>query len=315
MSHSNEHKRRDKAYVLVTAAYNEQAYIEKTITSVISQTALPARWIVVSDGSTDRTDEIVREYANQHNFIQLHRITEKHARHYAAQVVAINTGLAQLRNVDYDFIGNLDSDVSVEPSYFQELMEKFDQDLCLGLAGGFIYEKHNGEFRSRKTNSVRSVPHAVQLFRRECFDSLKGYLPLRYGGPDWHAEVSVRMKGWRVESFPELRVFHRRLTGSADGVLRYWFRQGLMDFSLGSYPLFEMFKLLRRVGARPYGLGALARLSGFVWAYCCCEKRAVPKEFVDFLRKEQKERLWFGFSHLYTRFRARRTLDAHEGRK
>ncbi|MFQ5737584.1 MAG: glycosyltransferase [Acidobacteriota bacterium] len=297
MNLMTEHKRVDKSYVLVTAAYNEQAYIEKTITSIISQTALPVKWIIVSDGSTDRTDEIIQSYANQYKFIHLYKIAENHARDFTAQAHAVNAGFAQLRNVDYAFIGNLDSDVSVEPSYFERLLEKFEYDSGLGLAGGFIYEEHNGEFKCRRTNSVTSVAYAVQLFRRECFESFGGYLPLRYGGSDWHAEVIVRMKGWRVVSFPELRALHHRPTGSAYGLLRYRFQQGLMDSSLGSHPSFEILKLIRRFPEKPYALGALARLAGFVWAYCRGEKRAVPDEFVEFLRREQKERLWLAFSH------------------
>lgn len=280
-------------YVLVTAAYNEEKFIEETIRSVVRQQIRPAKWIIVSDGSTDKTDSLVKKFAARHDFIQLHRIKESHSRNFAAQANAINTGIAQLQGMEYEFIGNLDADVSFEPAYFAKLLETFRQTSALGLAGGFIHERdQNGEFRSRKLNSVASVAHACQLFRRECFASVGGgYLPLPHGGPDTYAETMARMKGWRVEAFPELRVLHHRPTGSAGGALPAWFRQGRMDHSLGALPLFELFKLARRVRERPSVTGALARLAGFGYGYFRRESRPVSNEFVAYLRGEQRQRL------------------------
>ena len=278
-------------YVLVTTAYNEDRYIEKILQSVVAQTVRPRKWIVVSDGSTDHTDEIVHRYADQYSFIEPYRITEEHARNLTAQVNAINTGFARLKGIDCDFIGNVDSDISFEPTYFESLLEKFSQDPNLGLAGGFIYEEEGGEFRCRRGNNVTSVAHAVQLFRRESLEALGGYTPFSWAGADTHAEVSLRMRGWRVQSFPELKVFHHRPTGNGFGLLRYWYRGGLMDFYMGTHPVFEILRMVRRFQSKPYVLGALVRLAAFVWAYCSGEKRQVPNEFVRFLREEQMERL------------------------
>src|SRR5260370_38222633 len=169
-------KEAQKKYTLVTAAYNEEAYIERTIQSLSAQTLPPQRWAIVSDGSTDRTDEIVQSYAARHPFIQLIQIRDKHTRNFAAQVQAINLGCSHLQRGDYQFIGNVDADVSFEPSYYSRLLAKFDEDPQLGLAGGFICEEKDGEFKSRRANSVRSVAHAVQMFRREGFESLGGRL-------------------------------------------------------------------------------------------------------------------------------------------
>jgi hypothetical protein len=188
-------------------------------------------------------------------------------------------------------VGNLDADVSFEREYFEKLLEKFSRDPQLGLAGGYIYEEENGQFRPRRGNNISSVAHAVQLFRRECLEALGGYKPFSWAGADWHAEVSLRMKGWHVESFPELQVDHHRPTGQGFGLLRYWYRGGVMDFYMGTHPLFELFRLARRCRARPYVLGAVVRFWAFGWAYCKGEKRQVSDEFVDFLRKEQMARL------------------------
>jgi poly-beta-1,6-N-acetyl-D-glucosamine synthase len=275
-------------YVLITAAYNEEGYIEKTIQAVVAQSVLPLRWAIVSDGSTDRTDEIVLSYAARYPFIQLVRIQEKHARNFAAQVNAIALGCKSLQALDYRFIANLDADISFEPTYYARLMQKFSEDPDLGLAGGCVCEEKDGVFVSRSGNREYSVPHAVQMFRRECFESVGGYLALPYGGPDWHAIVVARMRGWGVKAFADLPVNHHRPTGGADRIMRHWFRQGRMDYSLGSYPPFEILKLARRIPSKPFLLGALARLCGFIWCYCLLEKRPVSQEFIDFIRIEQK---------------------------
>jgi poly-beta-1,6-N-acetyl-D-glucosamine synthase len=280
------------SYVLITAAYNEEAYIEKTIESVVAQSVQPRRWVIVSDASTDRTDHIVSRYAQRHGFIQLHRLDEGHPRNFGAQVDAIRAGYVQVKDLEYDFIGNLDADVSFGSHYFSRLLEHFFDEPSLGLAGGFIYEDRRGTFKSRPSNREQSVAHAVQLFRRECYESIGGYPRFKYGGPDWYAEVQARMRGWRVQSFADLPVFHHRPTNGAGGLVRGQFRQGLEDYSLGSDPVFEIAKCARRLTEWPFGIGALTRLSGFVWAYWAVGDRLVPEEFMRFLRKEQRDRLW-----------------------
>jgi poly-beta-1,6-N-acetyl-D-glucosamine synthase len=233
----------------------------------------------------------VRGYSEKYPYIQLYRVPQGHKRNFAAQVDAINAGYAQIRHLEFDFIGNLDADISFEPDYFERLFEEFRNDRHLGMAGGTIHEKKGGTFRARRTNRPHSVMHGVQLFRRECFDALGGYKPLPHGSPDWHAEVSLRMRGWTVRSILGLKAFHHRPNGAAGSIMWYCYRQGLADFALGTHPLFELFKVARRLPGKPYVIGALAELTGFVQSYCRGDKRAVSDEFVTFLRKEQLGRL------------------------
>ena len=278
-------------YVVVTAAYNEERYIERVIFSVLSQSVRPKRWIIVSDASSDQTDDIVRNYAKANPFIELVRITEDHPRNFAAQVNAINAGMALCKGTGYDFIGNLDADVSFEPTYFERLLAKFACDPKLGLPGGEIWEETGGTFRPRYTNHPLAVAHAVQLFRRSCYESLGGYVALPYGGPDSHAEVQCRMNGWRVKSYRDLPVLHHRPGGGADRWMQFAYRQGLMDYSLGIHPGFEMLRLARRLSQRPYGAYAIVRLFGFLHATCEGGRRPVSTAFVQYLRSEQRDRL------------------------
>jgi len=278
-------------YVLVTAAYNEEANIAKTIQSVVCQSLLPGTWVIVSDGSTDGTEEIIKNYAEKHGFIRFLRVTRRPGRSFGSKVRALRAGNELLQGIDPDFIGNLDADVSVEPTYFESLIEHFETRPALGIAGGFVFEETDREFRSRRSNRSYSVAHAAQLVRRECYEAIGGYAVLEYGGEDWHAQICARMKGWEAEAFPELKIYHHRHTGEADNLIRHKFRQGRMDYSFGSDMLFEILKCLTRLPEKPFLAGSLARLVGYFWSGVCRDPRPVSNEFVSFLRREQKEKI------------------------
>ncbi len=278
-------------YVLMTAAHNEEDFIEGTIRSVLAQTLLPQRWVIVSDNSTDRTDEIVGSYARQHTFIRSLHITRAPGRHFSAKVRALQQGLRLLEGVEYEFIGNVDADISLGPSYFEDLVAHFRKRPDLGLSAGFLYEDAAGGYRSVTINNVHDVFHGAQLVRRECYEQIDGYAVLTYGGEDWYAQTKARMKGWHVESIPKLKIFHNRHTSGGSSPLKNSFRQGRQDYSFGSDPLFEILKCMRRIPEKPYLGSALARLAGFIWPYICKEPRAVPEDFASFLRREQKERV------------------------
>ena len=283
--------RAGSSYALATAAYNEEKLIGSVIQSIVAQTVKPEKWVIVNDGSTDRTAEIVKGYADKYPFIELYTITEEHPRDLTAQVHAINRGFSRLKDLPCEFIGNLDADVTLEPTYFESLWRDLARIPASVLAGGFIYEESQGEFRSRKSNVTSSVAHAVQLFRRECLQELGGYRPFTWAGADWYAEVSLRMKGWNVHSIPDLRAFHHRPTGKGFGLYKYAFRGGKMDFYMGTHPLFEIVKMTRRLVDKPYVVAAAVRFSGFLSGYWKREPRQVPQEFMAYLRKEQMARL------------------------
>jgi poly-beta-1,6-N-acetyl-D-glucosamine synthase len=278
-------------YVLMTAAYNEEENIGKAIESVLSQTRLPNCWVIVSDGSSDGTDDIVQNYAREHEFIRFLRIMRRPGRSFGSKVRALRAGAKLLEGVAYDFIGNLDADVTVGRSYFEELLSRLEQDSSIGLAGGFVVEAMDGEFRDRRQNRTYSVAHAAQLVRRDCYEVIGGYAVLEFGGEDWHAQTSAKMKGWKVQAFPDLKIYHHRHTGEADNLLRHKFRQGRMDYSFGSDPLFEAFKCGRRLPDKPFIVGGLSRFLGFCWSWFRRDERPVSAEFIKFLRDEQRQRL------------------------
>jgi glycosyltransferase involved in cell wall biosynthesis len=288
-------------YVLATAAYNEEALIEGTIQSVVGQTCLPAAWLIVSDGSSDRTDLIVQSYASRYPFIQFRRIERTTSRNFGSKVRALRVGFDQLKQRSYDFIGNLDADLSFEPNYFERLLRHFRRHPGLGVAGGWIHERGPAGFHARPFNSSDYVPHAVHLMRRECYLAVGDYLPLRYGGEDTCADVTARMLGWNVRAFADLPVRHHRHGSSAGGLLRNLFNKGLMHYSLGYLPQYELLSCVRRTAAPPFAVGAMLQMAGFCWGHVRRESRLVSTQFVAFLRDEQRERLRLQGSRLINR--------------
>ncbi len=172
----------DRTLALVTAAHNEEGFISETVESVIAQEERPQRWIIVNDGSSDRTGEIVQAYARRHSFIDLIESNIRHGHEFGAKVRALNKGIAYLRPSTCAFIGIVDADVSFESSYFRRLLDEFESDSNLGLAGGYIFEGKNQEVHSRSRNAPWSVAGATQILRRECFEAVGGLPSLRYGG-------------------------------------------------------------------------------------------------------------------------------------
>src|SRR5438128_2192301 len=183
-------------YLLITPARDEAAHIEQTIKSVISQTVRPAKWVIVSDGSTDGTDEIVKRYVRAHEWIELLRMPERKERHFAGKVHAFNAGLARAGHSAYDLIGNLDGDVSFDAGYFEYLLGRFAQNARLGLAGTNYWEG-SLKYDYRFTN-IEDVAGACHLFRRQCFEAIGGYKPLKRGGIDSVAVLTARMLGWET---------------------------------------------------------------------------------------------------------------------
>lgn len=279
-------------YVLITAARNEEAYIENTILSVLGQSILPLQWVIVSDGSTDETDAISRRYAESNNFIKfVRKETSQGQKGFESKVAAIHLGYEELKGIDYDFVGNLDADVSFKPDYFEKLLKKFADNPRLGIGGGYIHENLGGRFRARPSNSERSVAGGIQLFRRQCYETIGGLQPTALGGEDWRAEIMARMTGWMVQAFPELQVYHHKRSVAVRGILRDNFRQGLMDYSFGSLAIFELSKCLRRVIEPPFCIGALARLFGYLWGCTFKKNKVLSEAQIDFLRTEQSRRI------------------------
>ncbi len=278
-------------YVLITPARNEAAFIEKTLQSVVTQTVLPKRWVIVSDGSTDGTDEIVRKYQPGREWLELVRLPVHEERNFAAKVIAFNTGYQRVKQLPFDVIGNIDADVSFGEDYMEYLLEKFETMPKLGVAGTHYIE---GDFHSYKDSyiNVHHVNGQIQLFRRECFEEIGGYMPIKGGGIDWVAVTTARMKGWLTYSFSERVFHHHRKMGTAESnELKSRFHYGKKDYFLGGHPLWQLFRSTFQLAKKPYVLGGLCLFSGYLWCWLTRHERPVSSELMKFHRKEQLVRL------------------------
>jgi glycosyltransferase involved in cell wall biosynthesis len=277
-------------YVVITAARNEEKLIEGLLNSMVRQTHRPLRWVIVSDASTDRTEERVARYERQYPWIQLLCKRERRERSFAAKVECFNEGLRAVRDLPYEVIGNVDADISFGPDYFAYLMSKFRDFPRLGVAGTPFVE--DGRSYNYRFTNIEHVSGACQMFRRACFLEIGGYEPIPGGGIDWVAVTTARMRGWETRTFTERACLHHRAIGTGStGRLRAAFRQGRKDYFLGGHPLWQALRSVYQASRPPYITGGVSLLAGYAWAGLRRERRPVPPALVQFHRREQLRRL------------------------
>lgn len=283
----------DRDYVIITPAFNEEEFIESTIISVLQQIEQPKKWIIVDDGSTDRTAEIIQKYCG-HDFIKyvFRKKTDKES-YYASNVFAIKVGYQAVSNMDFHYLAILDADIIIPKDYYKKLLDNFKKDSGLGVASGVYQNLIKGKLYS-VLNDRRSTPKAIQIFKREVFNKIDGYLPLRYGGEDTCSCVMARMCGWKTWSFPEIKTVHLRPTGTGNtrNILKTKINSGLCEYGLGNPFLFVIIKSVKRsLKEKPYIISSLARILGFILGAIKHEKQIIPKDVIKFNKREQLTRL------------------------
>lgn len=164
-------------------------------------------------------------------------------RNFAGKVHAFNVGLERAQSLGFEAIGNLDADLSLDPEYMEFLIGKFAEDPRLGVAGTPFTEDGGYDTARDSFEGENHVPGGCQLFRRQCFADVGGYIPNPAGGIDWIAVTTARMKGWRTRSFPEKRFHHYRALGAAGrSGMAASFSYGEKDYYLGGSPVWQMFR-------------------------------------------------------------------------
>ena len=293
-------------YVLITPSRNEEALIERTIQSVIRQTVPPAKWVIVNDGSTDSTGAIAERYASQYHWIEVVNRPIRQERNFAAKVHAFDAGRERIGSLDYQIIGNLDSDVLLEPDHFEFLLSKFSAEPNLGVAGT-VFTEEGGYHSARDSFEGQTyVSGQCQIFRRECFEQIGGYTANKGGGIDWIAVTTARMLGWKTRSFSEKSFVHQRQLGTAGrGVLAASYAYGQKDYFLGGHPLWELFRVSYRMTKRPYVADGVALGLGYGLAALRRRKRPVSKDLMAFHRREQMRKL----KAILTRLASFRSVD------
>jgi poly-beta-1,6-N-acetyl-D-glucosamine synthase len=276
-------------YVIVTPVRDEERHIERTIESVLSQRVLPAEWLIVDDGSTDGTGGIIDRYADQVPWVRaVHRVNRGFRKAGGGVVEAFYDGYNSLRTQDWDFIVKLDGDLTFSPDYFERCFAHFQTEPRLGIGGGEIYYELNGQLKIEANPSFH-VRGATKIYRKACWQAVGGLWMA--AGWDTIDEVKANMLGWRTHSFPEARLVHHRMTGSAEGLLRDRVKLGMACYVSGYHPLFLVAKCASRVTQKPCFVGSAAILYGFLRGHFTRTPRVGDTRLIRYLRNQQLRRL------------------------
>jgi poly-beta-1,6-N-acetyl-D-glucosamine synthase len=277
-------------YLIITPVRDEEAYIEATLRSVACQSVLPQVWIIVDDGSTDKTADIVERYADEFSWIHIVRKANRGARKSGGGVIeAFYEGYKAVQRNDWEFIVKLDGDLTFSSDYFEKCFDHFEHEPNLGIGGGDIYNDFKGVLKV-EANPRFHVRGATKIYRRACWEAIGGLIQ----APGWDTidEVKANMLGWKSYSFSELHVMHHRLTGTAEGLLRDRMKHGLGCYVSGYHPLFLAASCISRLAKRPYVTGSAAMCYGFLKGYWTRSPRVNDLQLIKYLRGQQLRRLW-----------------------
>jgi len=276
-------------YVVVSPVRNEAEFIEKTIRSMIQQTIKPMEWVIVNDGSSDETAEIVARYAKEHPWIKLVNREDRGTRQRGKGVVETFYKGHETLTLPYDFIVKLDGDLSFGPTYFESLGRRFASNPKLGIGGGGVYEKLDGQNWVLEDPSRGHVRGPTKVYRRACFEAIGGLVPaLGWDGVD---EWKALTLGWEVQSFPELKVFHYRITGAATGSLKSRIEQGDGAYYMGYHPLFLIARGVQYIFMRPCLIGGIAMIIAYFTAGLRGRERLPDPAVIRYVRRTQLKKL------------------------
>ncbi|HEX4310723.1 MAG TPA: glycosyltransferase family A protein [Acidobacteriaceae bacterium] len=276
-------------YVIISPVRDEEANLARTIESVIHQSITPTEWMIVDDGSSDKTAEIAESYARQHSWITVYRRDNRGFRKSGGGVVdAFNDGYRNLKTSDWDYIVKLDGDLSFVPEYFESCFRTFNAEPTLGIAGGTIYNVINGQAIPEVCPAFH-VRGATKIYRRSCWDAIGGFWP----APGWDTmdEVKAQMLGFSTRTLPDLQVLHHRPTGKNDGTWGAGFKNGRANYICGYHPLFMILKCAKRITARPYLIQSAALFWGFISGYLQGVRQVDDPATIKYLRRQQLSRL------------------------
>jgi glycosyltransferase involved in cell wall biosynthesis len=264
-----------RQYVIVSPVRDEEEYIEQTILGVVQQTIRPTEWIIVDDGSRDRTGEIIDAYAKKYYWIRTVHRTDRGKRVPGSGVIdAFYDGYDRLESENWDFIVKLDGDVGLPFNYFEECFKRFTEDPKLGMCGGRKPEPH----------PAFHVRGPIKLYRRECWVAIGGLI--RAPGWDTVDEVQANRFGWLTRTFGDIKVIHQRPTGAVQGVWRDGVKMGRAAYICGYHPLFMIVKCAKRASSMAHGYG-------FASGYFKRISRFEDRGLIQYLRNQQIRRLLF----------------------
>lgn len=294
-SHATQTRVGGTGYVLISPCRNEAPYMRETLDSVVAQTLRPALWVIVDDGSTDETPQILAEYAARHGWIRI--VTRRDRGHRAVGpgvIEAFYDGYAAIRPADYEFLCKLDLDLRLPPRYFEILVERMRGDPRIATCSGKAYVQEGDALVAERHGDDTSLG-MTKFYRVDRFQAIGGFVrQVMWDGIDCHM---CRMMGWVACSWdePELRFVHLRPMGSSQqGILTGRQRHGYGQYFMGTGFLFMAASALSRIGQRPYVVGSAAMLWGWIKSAALRKPRYDNPGFRRFLRRYQRRVLLVG---------------------
>ena len=276
-------------YVIITPVRDEEKYLEATINAVALQTVLPAEWVIVNDGSTDRTAEIIDTYAAHFPWIRaVHRPNRGFRKAGGGVVEAFYDGYNALQSDGWEFVVKLDGDLTFAATYFEDCFKHFESESKLGIGGGEIYHDLDGKL-TLEVNPKFHVRGATKIYRRACWEAIGGLISAT--GWDTVDEVKANMLGWHTRAFEDLHLLHHRLTGTADGLVRDRVKHGVACYVSGYHPFFVAASCLRRLAQKPYVVGSFAIGYGFIKGYLTRAPQVRDSRLIHYIRAQQLRRL------------------------
>jgi len=277
-------------YVIITPVRDEETYLPEVLESMVRQTVRPAEWVIVDDGSKDKTGAIADQAAAQHSWIRVVHRGDRGYRKWGAGIIeAFYDGFHALAVRDWDFMCKLDGDLSFEPDYFASAIEKFAANPKIGIGGGVLYHFADG-VKETEAHPVFHVRGGVKIYRRECWDALGG---LWVGpGSDLIDEAKANMLGWITQSFTDLELEHHRPTGQSYGRWGGSVKDGKIDYVTGYHPLFLLAKWTLRLVRRPFVLSSAGLMYGYFSAVFQSMPRVDDPELIQYIRQQQLARLF-----------------------
>jgi glutamate dehydrogenase/leucine dehydrogenase len=277
-------------YVAVMPVRDEEAFVARAIESVVRQSARPALLVVVDDGSRDRTADIVKQYAATHSWIRLvQRADRGHRRVGPGVAEAFADGYALASSVPHAFVAKVDGDVLLPPSYFAELLRRFDKDERLGIASGSFTTFVGGRPHWERAHAWYAAGPA-RLYRAECLSAIGGIEQCLNW--DYIDLCKARMQGWATQNVKDVRALHLRPTSSSTGVWRKGLeREGRAAYWVGTHPLFALARAANECVRPPYVLGGLFFLKGFFSGFLKNAPQYPDESVRNFIREQQLRRL------------------------
>lgn len=280
---------KSKKYLVITPARNEEEFIERTIKSMISQSILPCLWIIVDDGSTDQTPNIVNDYCQKYPWIKLVMIADRGYRKRGSGIVgAFYEGLKLVDSSAFDFIVNMDADISFKSDYFERLLHRFNQDSTLGIASGACYIEKFDHLEIER-NPIDHARGAGRVYRQSCWSQIGGMeQALSWDVID---ELKAQTRGWKTRSFEDLVLIHHRPTAAAEGIAQGRIRGGLTSYYIGYHPIYLLIRSVYLMTKPPYIIGGLLLLYGYSYGYIKRMERVKDRDLIRFVRKKQLQSL------------------------